>query len=479
MNQLDFLRLAKTNEGLTHRARRIAADLTQEQVADYIGCKRLRVVRNEQGTGGGYSVGETELLNMLYGYPDMQLIPPRRQALELAYTEAYSKRALGIPIEIDNLIVDDISACSLDGKYILICAQDSNRDGQDGDEYVQLVLDARTGTVLARWSNSDDDAIFGCFSPDSQEIAFSIRDGRGVCVWKWQSGNAIRHYISDSYDGVTGSGAAFLDWKDNHIFVYFEDQAILQRWCLVTGESEIFTLYQTLTGEPAEGPNGLGELGEYGIGKMMALDIDEIIIVGFWGKSHHIKLGSQNQRDNTGGLGLREKYKDILYWSGTVDDGPLELYALSGQDNVVNVVWDLKYRHISQSSWIHFPTGNSPRLLSYIPEHYQLLGLTYDIGSRTDGTTSLLSIRDFSSGQVVVVAQSDTPYYINPGFKLSPRGDWVCYVKENIYGRRLEESARRSTKIVIQPIDMGKIARGQINHILDSKRSLELLIQNS
>ncbi len=77
---------------------REACGLSQQELADLLGCSRSRIARIETGQNGEYSLGELELLALRFGQEPaffLRSLTKDRSLLEQAYANAVTYPALG------------------------------------------------------------------------------------------------------------------------------------------------------------------------------------------------------------------------------------------------------------------------------------------------------------------------------------------------------------------------------------------------
>ena len=150
--------------------------MSQQALADWLGCSRSRIARIENGKGG-YALEELEFLALRLGQDPGRLThmsPELETLLQIAFTNEWSHRALGEVVECHlppDLVVPQGPQLAFSPDNTLIAAnlQPKSRDEVDRSEVIVL-WEAGTGALQQRLF-LDGWASALAFSPDSHLLA--------------------------------------------------------------------------------------------------------------------------------------------------------------------------------------------------------------------------------------------------------------------------------------------------------------------
>jgi transcriptional regulator with XRE-family HTH domain len=191
----------------THtRALREQQGLSQQALADWLGCSRSRIARIENGKGG-YALEELEFLALRLGQDPGRLTHPSPESetlMQIAFTNEWSHRALGGVVACSlppGLLVPQAPHLALSPDNALVAASLQSQSGNEADRPEVIVLwDARTGAIKQRIS-LDGWASALAFSPDSRLLAIGTNMDT-VKILDCASGR-FRTYLDPVEDGYS------------------------------------------------------------------------------------------------------------------------------------------------------------------------------------------------------------------------------------------------------------------------------------
>lgn len=150
--------------------------MSQQALADWLGCSRSRIARIENGKGG-YALEELEFLALRLGQDPGRLThmsPELETLLQIAFTNEWSHRALGEVVECHlppDLVVPQGPQLAFSPDNTLIAANLQPKSGNEVDRSEVIVLwEAGTGALQQRLF-LDGWASALAFSPDSHLLA--------------------------------------------------------------------------------------------------------------------------------------------------------------------------------------------------------------------------------------------------------------------------------------------------------------------
>jgi transcriptional regulator with XRE-family HTH domain len=184
--------------------------LSQQDLADLLGCSRSRIARLERDGHGEYGLGELEILALRFGQEPAQFLSlssPERSRLEQAYAGLVTALALGqrltccLPPDLSLKVDAGLElAWSPDGAFLAGAVP-----SPDGEKYLLCVWEATSGDLI-RTLRTDGSISALVFSPDGRLIA-TATEMDTIDVWDWQAQRAVA-----CLDPVDGSSYAQELW---------------------------------------------------------------------------------------------------------------------------------------------------------------------------------------------------------------------------------------------------------------------------
>jgi transcriptional regulator with XRE-family HTH domain len=180
--------------------------LSQQDLADLLGCSRSRIARLERDSHGEYGVGELEILALRFGQEPalfLSLSSPERDRLDQAYAAIVTAPGLGqrltcaLPPDVSLKVDAGLElAWSSDGAFLAGAVPEAG-----GEKYLLCVWEATSGDLI-RTLRTDGYISALAFNPDGRLIA-TATDMDTIDVWDWQEQRAVA--CLDPVDGSSYS----------------------------------------------------------------------------------------------------------------------------------------------------------------------------------------------------------------------------------------------------------------------------------
>lgn len=345
------------------RALRERQGLSQQALADWLGCSRSRIARIESGKGG-YALEELEFLALRLGENASQLThlsPESETLLQIAFTNEWGHRALGEVVECylpADLVVPQGVQLALSPGNTLVAANLQPKSGNKADESEVIVLwEADTG-VLKQRLLLDGWASTLAFSPDSQVLAIGtdmdtvkildcatgricavldpVEDGYSEALWA---------YVNEVGYGLISQVCFSLDGR--YLAAVNEDHGTLRIWEIGSWQAITTWALNPLYDDEEEAEES--SFGEFAVSQIaFTPDSRRLVVIPHLGRSETAALFTVPEGKRVQRLAFPEQV--VAVGMASPFDPAGTIFAFGGH----NHFWEAAYGEWSQSgrSWL-------------------------------------------------------------------------------------------------------------------------------
>jgi len=344
--------------------------LSQQALADWLGCSRSRIARIENGKGG-YALEELELLALRLGQDPGRLTHLSAESetlLQVAFTNEWSHRALGEVIACilpPDLVVPQGAQLALSPDNTLIAANLQPRSGDkaDGSEVIilwetgvgavqqRLFLDGWASTLafspdsrlLAIGTDMDTVKILDCVTGRIRAVLDPVEDGYSEALWAHvnEVGYGVISRVCFSPDG-------------QYVAAVNEDHGTLRLW--ETASWQAVTTWALNPLYDGEEDDEASPFGEFAVSQIaFTPDSQHLVIIPYLGRSETAALFTVPEGKRVERLAFPERVVSVGMAS-PFDPAAGTIFAFGGH----NHFWEATYWEWSRSGRSRLVLYSSP-----------------------------------------------------------------------------------------------------------------------